>query len=413
MEYGCIAKKLGHSYSADIHAMIGGYDYVLKEVPEDMLADFMTKKDFKGINVTIPYKKDVMPFLDEIDPLAEKIGSVNTVVNDGGRLKGYNTDILGMTALLNFAGIEVSGRTVLVLGTGGTSVTAQLMAKNLGAKEVIAVSRSGRFGAITYADAAEKYPGAHVIINTTPVGMFPDNYAEPPIDIDKFSDLEAVADAVFNPFCTNLVLRAKSRGIKAVGGIYMLVAQAVYAAERFTGKTLDKSEIDRIYHELLNKKQNVALIGMPACGKTTVGRAVAKSLGRDFIDLDVEIELKARKRISDIFAESGEEYFRDIESEVLRDVCKRTGLVISTGGGAILRDKNVEALRQNCKVFFLDRDVNWLRPTKDRPTASDFEAIKKRYEERYPKYLSAADEIIKPVESVEINAKMIVERFLR
>lgn len=413
MEYGCIAKKLGHSYSADIHGMIGGYDYILQEVSEDELDSFMKKRNFKGINVTIPYKKDVLPYLDEIDSEAKEIGSVNTVVNREGKLYGYNTDILGMSALLEYADISVSGRSVLILGTGGTSVMAQIMCKKLGAKDITVVSRRAVGGAVSYLDAMKNHSGSHVIINTTPVGMYPDNYAEPPIQLSGFTHLEAVVDAIYNPDSTRLVIEAKKRGIKAVGGLYMLVAQAVYASEKFRDTKIDRSEILRIYNAIRRTKLNIALTGMPASGKSTIGMAVARMLNRRFVDTDIEIEKRTGTKISEIFKTGGEERFRDIETDVIRNISRENGLVISTGGGAILRDENVEALSLNSKVFFLDRDLNWLKPTKDRPTASDFEAMKKRYEERYPRYVSTADEVIRPGESVEDNAKMIAERFLK
>ncbi len=412
MEYGCIAKKLSHSYSADIHALIGDYNYILREVPEEELDLFMRKKDFLGINVTIPYKKAVMPYLDDIDPAALRIGSVNTVVNRSGRLFGYNTDYAGMRALIKRTGVEISGKKVLILGTGGTSATANVLARDLGARQVLTVSRREGEGVITYKEAAEKHSDSEIIINTTPAGMFPDNFSKP-LDIEPFARLEGLIDAVFNPNRTRLVLDAQARGIKAAGGLFMLVAQAVYAAEHFFDKKIDETEIDRIYREIIHKKENIGLTGMPASGKSTIGRLVADILNRDFYDCDAEIEKDAGMKISEIFEKYGENHFRDIETETLKRLSMLSGVVISTGGGAILRDENVAALRQNSKVFFLDRDINWLKPTSDRPTASDREAIKKRYEERYPKYLLTADEVIKPGENAENNAKMIVERFLK
>ena len=412
MDYGCIARKLGHSFSAEIHKLIGDYDYRLREVPDEELAGFMLRRDFKGINVTIPYKKDVIPYLDGISDTARAIGSVNTVVNRGGKLFGYNTDFAGMKALIAHAGISPAGKTVLVLGTGGTSATAQAVAKSLGAKEVIAVSRRPAPGVITYEQAAAEYCNAEIIINTTPVGMFPENYASP-IDLTKFPKLEGLADAVFNPLRTELVLSARKLGIKAEGGLYMLVAQAVYASEIFRDVEIPKSEIDRIYAELLKQKENIALVGMPASGKSTLGRLVAERLGREFTDTDSEIVARAGMEIPVIFRTKGEKGFRDIETEVLKDVVRRSGIVVATGGGAILREENVNALRQNCKVFFLDRDPDWLTPTSDRPTASDREAIRRRYAERYEKYCDAADAVIKPVQDKAENAEIIIREFLK
>lgn len=414
MEYGCIARKLGHSFSAEIHSLIGGYDYQLREVPESELDEFMNKRDFLGINVTIPYKKDVIPYLFEMNEVARRIGSVNTVVNRGGRLYGYNTDYFGLKALLLRNKIEISGKTVLILGTGGTSVTAQVVAADLGAENVVVVSRRSGDGVVTYSEAEERYPHAEVIINTTPCGMYPDNYCEVnplPINLTRFTRLEALADAVYNPLNPAFVRRARELGAKAAGGLYMLVAQACCASEIFRDTTISTEEIDKIYDELVLTKTNIALTGMPACGKSTIGKLVAQSLGREFVDSDAEIVKQAGKEIAEIFAEVGDSGFRDIETKVIKELSKRSGIVLATGGGAILRDENVDALRSNCKVFFLDRPLEWLKPTADRPTASDELALKKRYEERYERYVKTADEIIKPTDDAGLNAQLIIERF--
>lgn len=411
MEYGLIAKKLGHSFSREIHALIGDYGYEMCELREDELADFMKKKDFSGINVTIPYKKDVLPYLDSINEFAERIGSVNTVVNRSGRLYGYNTDYFGMKALIEeHMGIKLEGKKVLILGTGGTSVTAKVVAEDLKAGEILTVSRTPKDGEISYSEATGKHADADVIINTTPVGMFPNNYACP-IDLELFYKLEAAVDAIYNPNRTEFVRQAEKKGAKASGGLYMLVAQAVYASEIFRDTTISKSEIQRIYREVYLMKENIVLTGMPACGKTTSGKLIAEIMNREFIDTDSEIVSRTGKYIPAIFAELGEKGFRDIETEVIKDVGKRSGVVIATGGGAVLRDENVSALKQNCKVFYIDRPIEWLRPTSDRPTASDYEAIKRRYGERHKRYEDTADVIIKPSENASETAEMIVERF--
>lgn len=414
MEYGCIARKLGHSFSAEIHALIGGYDYRLHEVSETELDSFMKKRDFLGINVTIPYKKDVIPYLFEVNDVARQIGSVNTVVNRGGKLYGYNTDYFGLRALLEHNKIDLLGRTVLILGTGGTSVTAQVLAADMGAENVVVVSRRSDEGVVTYADAEQSYSHAQVIINTTPCGMYPDNYCEQnplPLNLSKFSHLEALVDAVYNPLRPEYVRRAQELGVKAKGGLYMLVAQACFAAEIFKDTKIPTSEIDRIYNELLLTKTNIALTGMPACGKSTIGKLVAHELGREFVDSDAEIVKRTGKEITEIFAEVGEEGFRNIETETIKELSKRNGIVLATGGGAVLRDENVSALKSNCKVFFLDRPLEWLKPTADRPTALDELALKKRYEERYERYISTADEVFKPTDDAALNAQLIIERF--
>ncbi len=414
MKYGLIAERLGHSYSGEIHSLIGGYEYELRELSRDELPGFMQKRDFLGINVTIPYKKEVMKYLDEISDGARRIGSVNTVINRGGRLLGYNTDCYGMTELLKKSGIELSGRKVLILGTGGTSVTARVVAEDLGAREIITVSRTKREGVVTYAEARELHRDAQVIINTSPAGMYPDNYdySQLPLEPADFPKLEGLMDAVFNPDRTLLVQKALNAGAKAVGGLYMLAAQAVRASEIFRDVSIPKTETDRVYAGVRGMKINIVLTGMPASGKTTAGERLAKLLGRELIDTDREIVARVGRPIPEIFAELGEEGFRGIETEVIKDVSRRSGVVISTGGGAILREENVTALRQNGKIYFLDRPLEWLRPTSDRPTASDFEAIKKRFDERYGRYVSTADRVIKPSEQPDETAKYIAERFL-
>lgn len=411
MQYGLIANRLGHSYSKEIHTMIGGYSYEMCEIPAEKLGEFMKKKDFSGINVTIPYKKDVIPYLDEIDGTAKKIGSVNTVVNRSGRLIGFNTDYFGMTELIaEHMRISLKDKKVLILGTGGTSVMANAVVRDLGAGEVFSVSRTPRPGVITYAQAVSEHSDAEVIINTTPVGMFPDNY-DCPIALKPFKNLEAAVDAIYNPNRTEFVQTALKMGAKASGGLYMLIAQAVYASEIFRDVTVPKTEIKRIYHEISAKKLNICLTGMPASGKTTAAKKIAEKLGREFIDTDEEIVSRTGREITDIFKDMGEHGFRDIETEVIKDVSKRSGAVISTGGGAILRDENIEALRQNGKVYFLDRPLEWLRPTQDRPTASDFAAVKRRYEERYERYVSTADGVIIPSDEPDLTAEMVIERF--
>lgn len=414
MEYGCIARKLGHSFSAEIHALIGGYDYQLREVPENELDVFMKESKFSGINVTIPYKKDVIPYLFEINDIARRIGSVNTVVNRSGKLYGYNTDYFGLKALLEHNKIELFGRTVLILGTGGTSVTAQVLAADMGAEKVVVISRKQGDGVVNYAAAEQRYSHAHVIINTTPCGMYPDNYCEQnplPLDLSEFSHLEALVDAVYNPLRPAYVRRAQELGVKATGGLYMLVAQACFASEIFRDTKIQTSKIDRIYDELLLTKTNIVLTGMPACGKSTIGRLIANELGREFVDSDAEIVNRTGKEITEIFSEVGEDGFRDIETEVIKDISKRNGIVLATGGGAVLRDENLSALKSNGKVFFLDRPLEWLKPTSDRPTASDKLALRKRYEERHDRYISTADEVIKPTDDAVLNAHLIIERF--
>ncbi len=393
MEYGCIAERLGHSFSKSIHEKIDSYDYVLREVPKDGLDAFMKTRAFRGINVTIPYKQDVIPYLDEISETARKIGAVNTIVNRGGVLFGDNTDFGGMTALIRRMGLDLSGRKVLVLGTGGTSRTALAVASSLGASWVRAVSRSPKNGALTYDDVIAHHTDAQILINTTPVGMYPNTVGKP-IRTDVFPKLEGVVDAVFNPLRTELVQAARAQGVSAQGGLYMLVAQAVLAAQRFTGKSYPSDLTDTVFRALLEEKENLVLTGMPGSGKTTVGKAVAEKLGRTFVDLDDEIVRRAGCSIPEIFSSQGETAFRDLESEVTRAVGARNGLVIATGGGCVLRKENVRALRMNGRLLWIDRPLAQLLPTSDRPTANSVDKMRALYESREPIYRATADAVI-------------------
>lgn len=407
MEYGLIGEKLGHSFSKEIHEKIENYTYTLCEIKKEDIGEFMLKKDFKAINVTIPYKQTVMPYLDYISESAKSIGAVNTVVNKGGKLYGYNTDCLGLKAMIKNAQISLSGKKVLILGSGGTSQTAFSVANEEGAAKVLRVSRTKKDGYITYDEACELHPDADVIINTTPCGMYPDLDAMP-ICIDKFPSLSGVVDVIYNPLRTKLVSQALKKGIRASGGLYMLVAQAVFAAEKFTGKSYDNSVIEKIYAGINSSKENIVLVGMPSSGKTTVGKIVADITGREFIDIDEMIEKTGNMKISDIFSKYGESVFRDMESKCVFEASEKSGCVIATGGGAILRSENVTALKQNGLLYFLDRDLSALEPTDDRPLALDKEAIKKRYEERYPIYINVSDKTVK----VDSDANEIAKKIL-
>lgn len=348
---------------------------------------------FDAINVTIPYKQKVIPYLEEISDEAQAIGAVNTIVNRNGQLFGYNTDFGGMKALLHRLRIDPSRKKALVLGTGGTSLTASALLKSLGAREIYRVSRTGRDGALTYEQAVEMHPDASVIINTTPCGMYPKG-EDCPLDLSAFSHLEGVVDAVYNPLRTNLVLQAQESGIPAEGGLYMLVAQAVLAAEIFLGKapgTFGVSEMERVYREMIAKKENIVLAGMPSCGKTTVSALLAQKLGMACIDTDEEIVRKAGISIPEIFARFGESYFRDLESEVISELAKDGGRIIATGGGAVLRQENVRRLKQNGRIFFIDRPLEELITTDSRPLSNSREKLMVMYERRYPVYCGAAD----------------------
>ena len=393
MDYGLIGERLPHSFSKEIHEKLGYYKYSLKELKREELRDFILKKNFKAINVTIPYKQDVIPLLDEIDPDAQAIGAVNTIVNRGGVLCGYNTDFGGMKALIERAGIVVKYKKVLILGTGGTSLTARAVCERMDAKEILRVSRRSGEGAITYEEAYADHSDADVIINATPCGMFPDIF-DCPVELGRFPNLSGVIDVIYNPLNTSLVLSARERGIDAEGGLYMLVAQAVLAAEKFLDKELDVIGItNRIYDELYFDKRNIVLSGMPASGKSTVGKLVAKQLGRELIDTD-RLIVEREGDIPTIFREKGEKYFRDLESEVIREVSALSGKVISLGGGAVMRPENVNALRHNGAIFFIDRSPEYLIPTGDRPLADKKEKIMRLYKKRIDTYMNTADFII-------------------
>lgn len=388
-----IGERLPHSFSKEIHEKIADYKYSLKELKPDEVQGFILSKNYKALNVTIPYKQTVIPFLDGISSEAEAIGAVNTIVNRDGELYGYNTDFGGMRALIERTEVELKYKKALILGTGGTSRTAAAVCERLGAKEIRRVSRTGREGSITYEEAYARHGDADVIINTTPCGMFP-NIFDCPIDLDRFPRLSGVIDAVYNPLCTSLVLRAKERGINASGGLYMLVAQAVLAAQHFMDRELDAVRLtNEVYDEIYFSKRNIVLSGMPGSGKSTVGSIIAEQLGREFIDTDAMIVSRAGD-ITGIFAEYGEPYFRDLESGVIKEIAPLNGRVISLGGGAILRQENVDALRRNGEIYFIDRSPEYLIPTSDRPLADEKEKIMRLYDGRIDRYMETADYII-------------------
>ena len=410
MQYGCIGEKLSHSFSKIIHNELCDYEYELKEIPRDKLDSFMKQRDFKAINVTIPYKQAVIPYLDFISDTAKSIGAVNTVVNKGGCLCGYNTDFSGMTALIKRNNIEISSKKVLVLGSGGTSKTAVAVAKSLGALSVYRVSRSGNDGALTYEQAYDLHRDAQIIINTTPCGMYP-NIGKSAVDISRFPLLSGVVDAVYNPLKSHLVVEAQKAGIPAVGGLYMLVAQAAFAAEKFTGANISTEETERVYKKLLKSKENIVLIGMPGCGKTTIGKAAAAELNMSFIDTDDEIVKEAGKEIPWIFDESGEDGFRELESEIIARVSAVQGAVIATGGGAILRQRNIDLLKENGIIVFIDRPLEKLVTTDNRPLSKTRELLKKRYDERYGLYNKAADITVKADDNLRTNITEVKREF--
>ena len=411
MKYGLIGEHLPHSFSREIHEKLGAYRYELCELTPKEVAPFLEKREFCGINVTIPYKETVIPYLDELDPTAAEIGAVNTVKNENGRLIGYNTDVFGMRACLARYGISLTGKCVLILGTGGTARTARAVASLAGAREILVCGRRGGEGILTYEEAYARAGEVECILNTTPVGMYP-NPEGCPIDLARFPNLCGVFDAIYNPLRTNLVLDARERGIPSCGGLYMLVAQAVAAYGIFLKKEASRMLTEQIFCEILREKENAVLIGMPGCGKSTVGRLLAERLGREAGDSDSEIVRADGREIPRIFAEDGEDAFREKEVCTIAALAREAGRVISTGGGAILRSENIRALRRTGRILFLDRPLDRIRPTKDRPTASDREALARRFAERYPIYRKTADCRIDASLGAEAVAASAYEAFI-
>lgn len=409
MEYGLIGEKLSHSFSPLIHSMIGNYDYELCEIQKSDIETFLNKKDFKGINVTIPYKQTVIPFLDYIDPPAEKIGAVNTAVNRGGKLYGYNTDYYGLKALVIkcCGNISLKDKDAMVFGTGGTSKTAFNVLKDLGCRNVYILSRKPSGSQIGYNEAPVTAKDAVIAVNTTPAGMFP-NTDGCATDISLFKNLKVAVDAVYNPLRTDLVLNSQKLGLSSKGGLYMLVSQAVMASHYFFDKDYNDGLAADIYSTILNRLQNIVLTGMPACGKSTIGKVLAAKAGKDFIDTDELIVEKTGKSINEIFADEGENGFRKIESEIIAEVSLKNNCVIATGGGAVLNKDNVRRLAHNGVICFLDRPIEQLLPTDDRPLANSAESIKKRYNERIGIYNTTCDFSV-PVISPDVTADSIIK----
>jgi len=383
--YGLLGEKLGHSYSKLIHSSFGLYSYELIEVEKENIDKFMSEKEFKGLNVTIPYKQTVIPYCDELSDAAKKIGSVNTIVKrEDGTLFADNTDYYGFLYMAKRAGISFENKKVLILGSGGTSKTAKTAVLDNGGMPII-ISRNGE----NNYNNLYLHKDADVIINTTPLGMYPNN-ASCAISLDDFPCCSGVIDVVYNPNKTRLILEAEKRGLKCTGGLVMLSAQAKKAAEVFTGKELSDELIENVYKELKQINLNVTLIGMPGCGKSSIGRAVAEKLSREFIDLDAKIEEEAGKTIPEIFEEVGERGFREIEEKVLAKYTSLGGKVISTGGGAVLREENRKNICQNSFVVLIDRKLENLS-TGGRPLSKSLDALKIMKKERTPLYNECAD----------------------
>ena len=407
MEYGLIGEKLGHSYSHMIHARLADYRYELKEVAPERLDAFIEARNFRGLNVTIPYKQAVMKHCAELSPEAMEVGSVNTlIVRPDGSLYGHNTDIDGFIYMLRRGGIDPAGAKAVILGSGGTSLTARAALTRLGAREIVTVSRKGP---VDYAALYAEHADAEILVNATPVGMYPKNGASP-VELDRLPKVRGVADVIYNPEKTALILAAQAKGIPAVSGLSMLVAQAREAAELFAGHAIPAGRVEDIVSEIGAQTLNLILVGMPGCGKSTLGQAVAAALQREFVDCDAEIVRRAGKSIPEIFAQDGEGAFRALESGVLADVCRGHGLVISTGGGAVLRAENRDAMRQNGRVCLIRRALALL-PRDGRPLSASEDAVARLWEARRAAYETAADFPVENDGTVEEAAEKIREGF--
>ncbi len=397
---GLLGEKLGHSFSPLIHARFGSYEYRLFPTPREELDAFLKSGTFANLNVTIPYKKEVIPYCQTLSPLAKQIGSVNTVKVTENGLVGYNTDYFGFCYMLEKAGIPIKGEKCAVIGNGGASATVCAALENLGAAQISIITKEKNTPAFidTLADHT-------VVVNTSPVGMYPKN-GNRPLDLCRFHALKGVADLIYNPLKTALILQAEELGVPCIGGLSMLVAQAKQAAEIFEDKAIGNELLDDVIREITFLCTNIILIGMPGSGKSTIGKAIAEKLDKPFFDTDALIEDRAGKPILQIFAEDGEERFRELESQVLSEVSAKSGVVIATGGGIIKKKENHAYLRQNGRIVFVERPLDALS-TNGRPLSSSAEAVAKLYAERHPIYKMLADITVQNTATVEDAVKTV------
>ncbi|MBQ7575555.1 MAG: hypothetical protein IJT26_03395 [Bacteroidales bacterium] len=393
MKYGLIGEHLGHSFSREVHGMLSGEPYELRELSPAELPGFLAAREFDGINVTIPYKEAVIPHLDYVSDEARAIGAVNTIVKRDGKLFGYNTDYFGLKALAESIGVSLARRSVLILGAGGAAKTAAALARDEGAASVTHAVRTPR----REGDIALREIGRNnlyeVIINATPVGMYPDVEGRI-IDLSMFHHLRGVLDLVYNPIRTNLVIDAQEAGIPAAGGLMMLVAQAVKAQEFFRGVSFPEGTLQEVFGRLMRSKRNIVLTGMPSSGKSTLGKMLAERTGRLLTDTDELVCRNTGREIPDIFATDGEMEFRRLESEAVRQASCLNASIIATGGGVVLDPANIRRLKRNGRIFFVSRDIDKLVPTDDRPLSRDRGALERLFESRRNAYLASAETII-------------------
>lgn len=407
MEYGLIGEKLGHSYSKLIQEkLLDNYTFEIHPIERENLDAFMKAKEFKAINVTIPYKQDVIPYLDELDDASKKIGAVNTIVNENGKLIGHNTDYYGFNYMLEHHNIEIKNKKVLVMGNGGASKAIQAVINDHQAKEMLVVDIILSEGVISIEEVYKNHLDVDVIVNTTPLGMYPkvDGCC---VDMDKFANLQACVDVVYNPFATEFALQAQAKGVKAVTGLEMLVAQAKYALEFFKKISIDDSEIDRIYKEILMTTTNIVLIGMPNGGKSAVGALVAKLCNKEFIDTDAIIEEKTKMSAGEYYARNGEKEFRKIEAEVIKEISTKTNAVISCGGGAAMESENIHNLRRNGFIIYVDRDLEKITT----PRFLENESLSYLYDERKPVYENVNDAKIENNSTIEQAADKVIDAY--
>lgn len=413
MEYGLIGKTLKHSFSKLVHEALTDYGYELYPLPtEEEFHHFMQERNFRGINVTIPYKQDVIPYCESLDEKAKAIGAVNTIVNRQGKLYGYNTDFDGFLYQCQQCGIVLRDKNILILGTGGTFRTVSAVAREEGAKNIFVASRRAGEGLYSYEQVVQPDFASQiqVIINTSPVGMYPNNQDQV-LSLSPFKDLTGVVDVVYNPLSSNLILEAKERKIPASGGLPMLVAQAKFAAEYFSQTTIPDQSMEKVLCQIGRKQSNLVLIGMPACGKSTLGRNCAKIMGRQFVDLDEALSKKAGKTIPELFAQEGEEVFRQLETEICQEYGKQNGLVLSTGGGVVTREGNIQALSQNGVFVYITRPLEQLDIGKNRPLSQSRDDLAQLFAQREPLYKKTAHCTIENNDMVHIVGKRIQEAY--
>ena len=411
MRYGLIGEKLGHSFSKDIHERIADYTFDLIPLSKEEFKTFMEKKEFTALNVTIPYKKDVIPYLDEMDEHAKAIGAVNTIVNRDGKLKGYNTDFTGFLYMVKKHNVHMEGKKVLIIGNGGASAAIQAVVQHESAGSMVIVDVVPGNGAISYDEMFSSHLDAEIIINTSPIGRYP-RIGNAPIDISMFHKCEAVLDVIYNPILTRLCFEAQEMDIKRVNGLEMLIAQAKQSVEFFLDKSIDDQIIDDIYQDMLRERCNIVLIGMPSAGKTTIGKMLENRMQKEFIDLDDIIIEKAGKSIPEIFEESGEAGFRAIETEAAIEVSKLNNKIIATGGGTIKHKVNMDYLRQNGITIFIDRDVDKLISSDpNRPLSKSTDALEKMHAERLPLYQKYAAYVAVNNSDIESTVTEIEEAY--